>query len=120
MKFLTTKKEMRNSGYQTVKVGYCRMQTLLQAEKAIAYSKRAEGWACDYYIIKDETGRELLVSTGYAPMGKSNEIINGLIEKAEEKARKTDCSDKNFDQRRKEIKQLLTDLATNLFKELEK
>jgi hypothetical protein len=66
MKFKTTKKAIRE-GYGTIlSIGYCNIQNLLKYENEIAYSTRAEGWACDYYEVNN-----VCISTGYAPIGKS-------------------------------------------------
>ena len=67
MKFKVTKKEM-NRNYDTILgIGYCRLQNLLRNTDAIAYSVRAEGWACDYYVIDN-----ILISTGYSPLKSKN------------------------------------------------
>ena len=66
MKFKTTKKAMRENYNTILKIGYCNIQNLLQYEEAIAYSTRAEGWACDYYEVGN-----VIISTGYAPIGES-------------------------------------------------
>ena len=64
MKFKTTRKNMKENYSTIIKVGYCNIVYLLQYEKPIAYSTRAESWACDYYDIDG-----ILISTGYAPIG---------------------------------------------------
>lgn len=51
MKFKVTKKEMRQSGRDILKIGYCNAQFLLRGFDPVAYSERREGWACDYYDI---------------------------------------------------------------------
>lgn len=66
MKFKTTKKAMRENYNTILKIGYCNIQNLLQYEDAIAYSTRAEGWACDYYKVGN-----VIICEGYAPIGKS-------------------------------------------------
>ena len=66
MKFKTTKKAMRENYNTILKIGYGNIQNLLQYENAIAYSTRAEGWACDYYEVGN-----VIISTGYAPIGES-------------------------------------------------
>ena len=64
MKFKTTRKNMKENYSKIIKVGYCNISYLLQYETPIAYSTRAEGWACDYYEVDG-----VLISTGYAPIG---------------------------------------------------
>ena len=59
-KIKATKKEMKQNLY-IIGIGYCGAQNLLKALEPIAYSKRAEGWACDYYDIDD-----VIISTGYS------------------------------------------------------
>ena len=66
MKFKTTKKAMKENYNTILKIGYCNIQNLLQYEDAIAYSTRAEGWACDYYKVGN-----VIICEGYAPIGKS-------------------------------------------------
>ena len=66
MKFKTTKKAMKDNYSTILSIGYCNAQNLLKYENEIAYSTRAEGWACDYYEVNN-----VLISTGYAPIGQS-------------------------------------------------
>ena len=63
MKYKVTKKEIKAYHNQILQVGYCDLQDLLRFSEPVAYSTRAEGWACDYYEID-----ELIISTGYAPI----------------------------------------------------
>ena len=53
MKLKATKKAIRNSGYNVLKIGYCNAQNLLRHKSPFAYSERREGWACDYYQINN-------------------------------------------------------------------
>ena len=83
MKFKTTKKAMREGYYHIIGTGYCNLQHLLHYENEIAYSTRAEGWACDYYEVDG-----VLVSTGYAPLKSENvkcdyDMIREYNDKAE-------------------------------------
>lgn len=71
MKFKASKKEMRSNYNRIVKVGYCNAQFLLRYIDPIAYSARAEGWACDYYNVNG-----VLISTGYAPLESKNTNSN--------------------------------------------
>ena len=66
MKFKTTKKAIKENYDTILSIGYCNAQHLLKYEKEIAYSTRAEGWACDYYEVNG-----VCISTGYAPIGIS-------------------------------------------------
>lgn len=84
MKYKTTKKDMNLNYKKILGVGYCDMQHILKYRSAIAYSTRAEGWACDYYDIGG-----VLISTGYAPIKSKNthcnyEIVHEYDNKAAE------------------------------------
>lgn len=79
MKLKTTKKAIRNSGYNVLKIGYCNAQNLLRHKSPFAYSERGEGWACDYYQI-DNT----IISTGYDPIGCK--VDYNLVREYDEKA----------------------------------
>ena len=65
-KIKATKKEMRQN-YRILSIGYCDMQHLLNYESPIAYSARAEGWACDYYYVDG-----VVISTGYDTIASKN------------------------------------------------
>lgn len=80
MKFKVTKKEMRQSGRDILKIGYCNAQFLLRGFDPVAYSERREGWACDYYDING-----VYISTGYDPIGKAvnYEMLREYDKKAE-------------------------------------
>jgi hypothetical protein len=67
MKFKATKKEMKDNYYHIISIPYCNAQHLLNYLSPIAYSTRAEGWACDYY---DACG--VLISTGYSTIASKN------------------------------------------------
>lgn len=68
MKIRATRKEFRNSN--VLKVGYCKLQNLLQYENAFAYSAGVNGWNCDYYELNNFN---LIISTGYRPHGKDSD-----------------------------------------------
>jgi hypothetical protein len=71
MKFKTTKKAIKEGYDKIVSCGYCNAQNLLKYSTPIAYSTRAEGWACDYFEING-----VLISTGYAPLAPKNTKSN--------------------------------------------
>jgi hypothetical protein len=71
MKFKATKKEMKANYHHIIRVPYCAAQNMLKFSEPIAYSTRAEGWACDYYDIDG-----VLISTGYAPLDSKNAYTN--------------------------------------------
>ena len=64
MKFKTTKKAIKAGYSNIITIGYCNAQHLLYATPEMAYSTRAEGWACDYYHANNST----VISTGYSPI----------------------------------------------------
>lgn len=68
MKYKTTKKAIREMGYPVYCVGYCNLQHLLREFDPFAYSTRAEGWACDYYMTNG-----VIISTGYSPIGRKTD-----------------------------------------------
>ena len=59
-KIKATKRDMKEN-YRIIGIGYCDAQFLLQYHDAVAYSVRAEGWACDYYDVYN-----VVISTGYS------------------------------------------------------
>ena len=67
MKFKTSKKEIKNGYYTIISVGYCQLQNLLKGRNPVAYSTRAEGWACDYYDIDG-----VCICEGYSPISSQN------------------------------------------------
>lgn len=82
-----TKADMR-AMFDVVCVRYCGLASLLTFERPYGYSTRAEGWACDYYVLPlgENQGRHVAISTGYAPIGrKPNEAA---VRKYEAKARR--------------------------------
>ena len=66
MKIKTTKKEILNSGYHIIKIGYCDAQYLLYYNMADYYSAGVYGWSCDYYKFDEHS---VIISTGYLPIG---------------------------------------------------
>ena len=63
MKIKALKKEFKDQN--VLKVGYCKLQYLLNYKDPFAYSSGVYGWACDYYNIDG-----VIISTGYNPIGK--------------------------------------------------
>ena len=87
MKFKTTKKEMNSNFNTIISIGYCNAQYLLKYQQPIAYSTRAEGWACDYYEVDN-----VLISTGYAPITPKNSKINyDMLKKYDDRACEIAC-----------------------------
>ena len=71
MKFKTTKKAVRAGYAHIIGTGYCSLQNLLYFRDPVAYSTRAEGWACDYYDFGST-----VISTGYAPLATRNAMVS--------------------------------------------
>lgn len=71
MKYLTTKKAVRAGYVHIIGTGYCSLQNLLYFRDPVAYSTRAEGWACDYYGFGNT-----VISTGYAPLTTVNATVS--------------------------------------------
>jgi len=87
MKFKVSKKEMKRNYNDIISIGYCNAYWLLKYKEPIAYSTRAEGWACDYYDIDG-----VLISTGYAPLASKNTHSNyDILHRYNEQAEKIAC-----------------------------
>ena len=99
MKFRTTKKEILNKYNNVIKVGYCKAQYLLNCEDAFAYSSGVNGWACDYYDIDG-----VIISTGYAPIGKEADC--NTVKKYNNEARALKYA--NYDEYRNELRKLIS------------
>lgn len=105
MKFRTTKKAINEGYYYILSAGYCDMQTLLKYQNPIAYSTRAEGWACDYY---DFDG--VCICTGYAPItSKHTKADYKTICEYEKRALQIDCNINDYYERKQKIEELLTE-----------
>jgi hypothetical protein len=111
-KYKTTKKSIKEKYDKIIKIGYCNAQYLLQYESEIAYSTRAEGWACDYYEIGD-----ILISTGYAPMESKNvKCTYDIVEKYEDLARNNVLSNIPYEEKLRINKDLLNQFVNEVFK----
>ena len=73
MKFKTTAKEIRNSGGNVVKAGYCDLQNLLRGVDPVAYTCGVYGWNFDVYILHGVS-----ICTGYR--GMVGRRANGIAE----------------------------------------
>ena len=107
MKFKTTKKAIKENYNTILKIGYCNIQNLLQYENPIAYSTRAEGWACDYYEVGN-----VIISTGYAPIGES--VPYELQKKYNEKAEI--LYHKNYETKKRLLHDLLVEFVSEATK----
>jgi len=117
MKFRTTKKYIR--GYEHIlNVGNATIQHLLAYESPIAYSTRAEGWACDYYELTTSDSRCLVISSGYAPIKTKNASMDySRMREYDEQARtiKNDLN-KPYEVITQEMKKLLLQFADEAMK----
>lgn len=104
MKFKVTKKEMKSNYNRIIKVGYCNAQFLLKYIEPIAYSTRAEGWACDYYDING-----VLLSTGYAPIeSKNTNSSYEIVKRYDNMAREIACNYAlNYEEQKAQVSMLL-------------
>ena len=80
MKLRTTKKQIKESGYDIISLGYCQADNILTYSSPFAYSSGAYGWSCDYYQFGN-----VIISTGYQPIGRS--VNFDLVKKYNDNAR---------------------------------
>ena len=104
MKARVTKHEMKSRFDKIVCIGYEDAARLLKYRSEIAYSVRAEGWACDYYIVDG-----VLISTGYAPLKSVNTHSNyDIVRKYNDKATAIAMDyDLGFEEQKEQIEKLL-------------
>lgn len=104
MKYLTTKKAVRNGYAHVIGAGYCSLQNLLYFHNPVAYSTRAEGWACDYYGFGNT-----VISTGYAPLATVNATVSyERVRWYDDQARAIIKQyDTPYEQRKAEVEELL-------------
>ena len=106
MKFKVSKKEISQNFYKIIGTGYCNIDYLLKFHDPVAYSARAEGWACDYYDING-----VLISTGYAPLSSKNtHSTYDIIKKYDDQAREIACDyHMAWEEQKDKIEKLLQD-----------
>jgi hypothetical protein len=104
MKFKTTKKAIKDGYYKIISVGYCELQNLLKGNNPVAYSTRAEGWACDYYDIDG-----VCICEGYSPINSQNTKKLGYdkIKEYEQKASKISSNYGSWEATKKALNSLL-------------
>ena len=113
LKIKATKKEMKEN-YKILGTGYCSMHYLLKFKKPVAYSTRREGWACDYYEVDD-----VVISTGYDPLKSKNiDIDYTTIKIYENTAKNIINSNKSWEDKEKQVNQLLKQLLSDPYKRL--
>ena len=109
MKFKVTRKEMKENYNNIISIGYCNAQYLLHFHDPIAYSTRAEGWACDYYEVNG-----VLISTGYAPINSKhvNKISYDQLKNFDDIAQELIyCNDLNHEGKKHKVNELLIKLV---------
>jgi len=105
MSIKVTKKAIRDDYPRIIGLDYCAAQALLEHETPFAYSSRAEGWACDYYIVEG-----VLISTGYAPLKDTRVSKNyAVVNQYEERARAVQRDD--YETRKKEVRKILIEFV---------
>lgn len=109
-KIKVTKKAIKESYNTILSIGYCNTQYLLKYENEYAYSTRAEGWACDYYVVGN-----VCISTGYSPIGKS--VNYDLTKKYEDQAREISCNyNLKWEEQKERIHELLVEFVNEATK----
>ena len=121
MKFQTTHKDVTNSYYYVMSIGYCDAQYLLKDYLPFAYTKsNIYGWQCDYYDIGG-----VCISEGYTPADNKNAKTDyELTRKLDRKAREiwdahldldlsTSEFHKEMKKRQKKVRALLYKLIEN-------
>jgi hypothetical protein len=89
MNKIKAKKTEMKQNYKILGVGYCDMQYLLMYQQPISYSAGVDGWACDYYYIKD-----VVISTGCSYIDTKNMSKDyKIIREYENKARDLNTSE---------------------------
>lgn len=107
MKFKLTKKDVLNKYNNIIKVRYCQAQYLLSCRDAFAYSAGVNGWACDYYDING-----VIISTGYAPIGKAADY--DTIKKYNNEARALKYA--NYEEYKSELRKLISEFIEEVLK----
>ena len=112
MKFKATRKAMKESYNRIAKISYCNAQFLLKYIEPIAYSTRAEGWACDYYDIKG-----VLISTGYAPIEpKNTNCTYDIVRLYDDKARDVIYSKEDWKVQAEKVNALVVEFIAEITK----
>ena len=104
MKLKASKKEFKGSN--VLRVGYCKLQYLLQYKQPFAYSSGVNGWSCDYYDLGS-----VIISTGYQPIGK--QVNHDIIATYEDIARKVSSGTLNHKEKEKLIDNLIKDFVND-------
>lgn len=111
MKVKVTRKEVKENFTNVLCISYCNLQYLLYYRSADYYSTRAEGWACDYYVINND----VIISTGYAPIGQK--IDYKIVRKYDLKAQKIIYSDFKFETKKRKLDTLLNQFINEVLQQ---
>lgn len=114
MKFKTTKKEVKESCYRIIGIGYCDAQYLLRYRNPVAYSAGTYGWQCDYYDIDG-----VMISTGYGHLENKNVTCNyDIIRQYDKKAAAiVGNNDLTYEQIEIEVNRLLSEFIAECIKQ---
>ena len=104
MKLKAAKKDFK--GLNVLRVGYCKLQYLLQYKQPFAYSSGVYGWSCDYYDLDG-----VIISTGYQPIGK--QVNNETVAMYEDLARKVSSGALYHKEKEKLIDNLIKDFVND-------
>jgi len=109
MKTKVTKKEINSRFKHVLNIHAEEIPNLLYFTSADYYATRAEGWACDFYVITNE----IIFSSGYAPTGMQ---VNRDFERKHDARAKKIVQSKTFklETKRKKIDSLLLEFANEL------
>lgn len=113
MKFRTTQKDIKNSYYNVLSIGYADLGYLLQHRDPEAYTAGVYGWNADIYGI----GNTAIV-TGYRPFGKH--IDYTIVRKYNEKAKKIHSSNYKYQTKVKKLDKLIDEFIENAMQKSKK
>lgn len=111
MKTRTLQKHVRAEFSTIIKVGYCRLQHLLNYENPIAYTTNAYGWAADVYDV----GNGVAIVTGYAPFGRVQPDYN-LCKDYDARAMNILYSHDSYETTRDKLRDLIKDFIIEVTK----
>lgn len=114
-KVRTTRKSVMSQYNICIKVGYCRLQTLLEREYPQAYTSGGYSWNADVYDMSGIYGSGVAIVTGYRPFGKCDPSYD-LVHEYEEKAQKV-VEEKPWEQRKEALRMLIAEFVDRALKE---
>ena len=114
-KVKTTQKSVVSQYNTCIRVGYCRLQTLLGLEYPQAYTSGGFGWNADVYDMSSIYGSGIAIVTGYRPFGKCCPSYD-LVQEYEKKAGKV-MEEKPWEQRKEALRMLIAEFVDRALKE---